>query len=266
MIDTDMKNKVVWITGASSGIGEELVYAYNKLDAKLIISSRNRDELFRVKNNCKNQINVHVLSLDLRDTEQLEYKAKEAQKIFGHVDLLINSAGVSQRSRAMDTAINIEQEIMNINFWGTVALSKGILPYMMANGGGTVAIISSLMGKFGTRQRSAYAASKHALHGYFDSLRTEVFDKNIHISLICPGFIKTNISLNALTGNGHPHGLMDEGQENGMSAAGCAAEIVKAIDQKKEEVYIGGKETKAVLFKRFFPARFSAYLRKAKVT
>ena len=260
-----MKNKVVWITGASSGIGEALVYAYNSAGAKLIISARNRDELFRVKMNCKNQINVHVLSMDLEETGQLADKAAAAEKIFGQIDLLINSGGITQRALALETAIEVEQKIMNINFWGTVALSKAVLPGMIAKGTGKITCISSVVGKFGTPQRSAYAASKHALHGYFDSLRAEVADKNINITLICPGYIKTNISLNAVTADGSKHDVMDQNQENGMSPATCASQIIDAIKNNKEEVYIGGKEIKGVLFKRFFPLRFSKYIRKSKI-
>jgi dehydrogenase/reductase SDR family protein 7B len=260
-----MNTKVIWITGASSGIGEALAYAYNGAGAKLILSARNRDELFRVKSNCKNQINVHILSLDLEDMESLAFKAEQALKIYGKIDLLINSGGISQRSLALDTNSEAEQRIMKINFWGTVALSKAILPAMIQNGGGQIVCISSLVGKFGTKLRSAYAASKHALHGYFDSLRAEVYDKNITVTMICPGFIKTKVSINALTADGSPQGTMDQAQENGMSAAECATEIVKAITQKKEEVYIGGKEVKGVWLKRFFPLRFSKYIRKAQV-
>jgi len=261
-----MKNKVVWITGASSGIGEALVYAYNKLGAKLIISSRNRDELFRVKSNCKEQINVHVLSLDLNESDSLTHKAEDAIRIFGKVDILINSGGISQRSLALSTDLLTEQRIMNVNFWGTVILSKAVLPQMLKNGAGTIVCISSLVGKFGTRYRSAYAASKHALHGYFDSLRIEIENPEIHIMLACPGFIRTNVTINALTSNGSPQGTMDEAQENGMLPAVCAEKIMEAINAKKEEVYIGGKETRGVLLKRFFPRLFSKIIRKAKVT
>ncbi|NQX42052.1 Short-chain dehydrogenase [Pedobacter steynii] len=261
-----MKDKVVWITGASSGIGEALVYAYSQLGARLIISSRNRDELFRVKNGCKNKINVHVLSLDLENTAALADKAEEAIRIFGKVDLLINSGGISQRSLALETELAVEQRLMNVNFWGTVVLSKAVLPLMITNGGGQVVCISSLVGKFGTKLRSAYAASKHALHGYFDSVRSELFDQGIHITMVCPGFIKTKVTLNALTSNGVPQGTMDSAQENGMPAEECAKLIVNAIRLRKEEVYIGGKEVKGVWLKRFFPLRFSKYLRTAKVT
>ena len=261
-----MKNKVVWITGASSGIGEALVYAYDKMGAKLILSARNRDELYRVKTACKSPVNIHVLPLDLENTASLEIKAEEAIRIYGHIDLLINSAGISQRSLALDTKLQTEQRLMDVNFWGTAVLSKAVMQNMIAHGGGKIVCISSLVGKFGTRLRSAYSASKHALHGYFDSLRAEVFDKNIQITIICPGFIKTKVSVNALTADGSPQGTMDSGQENGMLPAECAKQIVPAIQQNKEEVYIGGKETKGIWFKRFFPLRFSKYMRTAKVT
>lgn len=261
-----MKNKIVWITGASSGIGEALVYAYNKIGAKLIISSRNRDELFRVKNNCKNQIDVHVLSLDLQETTLLPQKAEEAIRIYGKIDMLINSGGISQRSLAMETDLATEQRLMTVNYWGTVALSKAILPQMMSQNHGAIVCISSLVGKFGTRYRSAYSASKHALHGYFDSLRIEVDNPNIHIMLACPGFIKTNVTINALTANGIPQGTMDDAQENGMPPHVFAEELMKAIVAKKDEVYIGGKETKGVWIKRFFPKQFNKLIRKAKVT
>ncbi len=261
-----MNNKVIWITGASSGIGEALVYEYNKAGAKLIISSRNRDELFRVKANCKNPVNIHVLSLDLEDTANLNGKAEEAIRIYGRIDMLINSGGISQRGLALETDLETEQRLMNVNFWGTAILSKAVLPNMIANGGGNIVCISSLVGKFGTRMRSAYSASKHALHGYFDSLRSEMYDKKINITIVCPGFIKTKVTLNALTANGSPQGTMDSAQENGMSAEECAKQIVQAVKSNKEEVYIGGKEVKGILFKRFFPLRFSKYLRTAKVT
>ncbi|MBB2146679.1 SDR family oxidoreductase [Pedobacter sp. LMG 31464] len=261
-----MKNKIVWITGASSGIGEALVYAYNKAGVKLIISSRNRDELFRVKSNCKDQINVHVLSLDLADNASLKGKADEAIKIFGKIDILINSGGISQRSLTLETNLETEKRLMDVNFWGTVILSKAVLPQILAQGSGSIVCVSSLVGKFGTRFRSAYSASKHALHGYFDSLRIEIDNPNIHIMLACPGFIKTNVTINAVTANGAAQGTMDDAQENGMLPEVCAEQIVKAIEAKKEEVYIGGKEVKGVLLKRFFPRYFSKIIRKAKVT
>ena len=259
-------SKIVWITGASSGIGEALAYEYFKAGDKLIISGRNRDELFRVKSNCQNSFNVHVFPFDLSETENLKTKADDAIRIFGKIDLLINAGGVSQRGLALETDLKTEQQIMNTNFWGTTVISKAVLPSMIKNGGGKIVVISSLVGKFGTQLRSAYAASKHALHGFFDSLRSEVYDKNIDITIICPGFIKTKVSLNALNADGNAQGVMDDAQENGMSAEECAKQIVTAVNANKEEVYIGGKETKAILLKRFFPKYFSKKIRATKVT
>ncbi len=260
-----MKDKIIWITGASSGIGEALTYEFNKLGAKLIISSRNRDELFRVKSNCINQIDVLVLSLDLEDNASLPAKTTDAVKIFGKIDILINSGGISQRSLALKTDLATEKRFMDINFWGTVILSKAVLPQMLAQGNGSIIAISSLVGKFGTRYRSSYAASKHALHGYFDSLRIEIDNPNIHIMLACPGFIKTNVTINALTADGSAQGTMDDAQENGMLATDFAKQLIKDIKAKKEEVYIGGKEVKGILIKRFFPKLFAKIIKKAKV-
>jgi short-subunit dehydrogenase len=262
----DLKNKIIWITGASSGIGEALCYQLNQLGAKLIISSRNREALYQVKNNCKiNPLDVHVLPLDLENIDSLKELTNEAIKIFNKIDIIIHSGGVSQRSLALETELPVAQRIMNINFWGTIALSQHLLPSMLSKGSGHIVIISSLVGKFGTKFRSAYSASKHALHGYFDSLRTEI-DPNIKITIVCPGFIKTNVTINALTANGTKQNSMDDAQANGMPAEECARQIIKAILSGKEEVYIGGKEKYGVLLKRFLPKLFSRIVKKAKVT
>ncbi|RYG32668.1 MAG: SDR family NAD(P)-dependent oxidoreductase, partial [Chitinophagaceae bacterium] len=175
------------------------------------------------------------------------------------------SGGISQRGLAMETELITEQRLMRVNFWGTVALSKWVIPGMIAQGAGQIVCISSLVGKFGTRYRSAYAASKHAIHGYFDSLRTEVFDKGINITIICPGFIRTNVSINALNSRGEKQGTMDDAQAHGMSPEKFAKIAVSDILSLKEESYIGGKEKLGVLLKRFVPGIFSKILRKAKV-
>ena len=259
--------KIIWITGASSGIGEALVYAYKQQGAKLIISSRNKEKLYEVKAKCEgNPLDIHVLPLDLEKTDTLTEKAIEALKIYGKVDLVIHSGGISQRSLAMETRLDVAQRIMNINLWGTVALSQALIPSMIAAGGGQLVIISSLVGKFGTRFRSAYSASKHALHGYFDSLRAELYADRIRVTIVCPGFIKTQVSVNALVGDGSAQNTMDDAQAKGMASEVCAQKIIQAIEKEKEEVYIGGKETYGVMLKRFAPLLFSKLMRKAKVT
>lgn len=260
------QDKIVWITGASSGIGEALAYELSNRGAKLILSSRRKEALTQVKNKCKNSSNVHIITLDLSKTDQLANKVKEALNLFGHIDYLFNNGGISQRSMAIDTKLEVVRRVMEINFFGSVALTKAILPSMVERQSGHIVVTSSVMGKFGTRLRSSYAASKHALHGYFDSLRQEIYDDNINISLVCPGFIKTNVTKNALEGDGTTHNKMGKGQENGMPADKFVKKLLPKILNKKQEIYIGGKEIWGVYLKRFFPRLLHKILRNAEVT
>lgn len=260
-----MKASVVWITGASSGIGEALVKAYHQDGWKVIISSRKREALEKVKATCQNSETIYILPLDLADSSQFSEIVAEAVKAFGHIDLLINNGGISQRSLALETRLEVDRRIMEIDFFGTIALSKAILPHFVSRKSGHFGVVSSLVGKFGSPYRSSYAAAKHALHGFFDSLRAEIYKENIGVTMICPGFIRTNVSINALTADGTPLNEMDNAQDKGMSPEDCAQAIKKALDRKKEEVLIGGKEVLAVYLKRFFPRVFSKLIRKAKV-
>lgn len=255
---------IVWITGASSGIGEALALAYSRLGVRLILSSRNEEQLHIVRSNCAAPEHVHILPLDLEELSDLPAKAAAAYTIYGKIDILINSGGISQRARAMETDLATEQRLMTTNFWGSTVLAKAVLAEMLQQDSGHIVCISSLVGKFGTPLRSAYSASKHALHGFFDSLRAELPEK-IRITLICPGFIRTQVTINALVADGSAQGTMDEAQANGMSPEACARNIIKAIAAGKQEAYIGGKETLGVLIKRFFPRLFARIIRKAKV-
>ena len=260
-------NKVVWVTGASSGIGEALVYALCREGVRMIVSSRRKNELMRVKKNCPHEIQplIEVLPLDLANSTELDEKVKEAVAFFGKVDILVNNGGVSQRSLVKETMLSVDRKIMEINFFGTIALSKHLLPHMIENKGGHFVNVSSLVGKFGTPYRSGYAASKHALHGFYDSLRAELWKENIKVIMICPGYIKTQVSVNALAGTGENFNQMDKAQASGMEAAVCAQKIIRAIKKEKEEVYIGGIEKYGVYLKRFFPAVFSKIVRKVPV-
>jgi short-subunit dehydrogenase len=260
------QDKIAWITGASSGIGEALAYKLNNRGAKLIISSRRKEALEEVKQKCTNPTDVHIITLDLAQTDQLAAKAEEALNIFGHIDYLFNNGGISQRSEVTDTKLEVIRRVMEINFFGTVALTKAVLPSMIERQSGHIVVTSSVMGKFGTRLRSSYAASKHALHGYFDSLRQEVFDDNINVSLVCPGFIKTNVTKNALEGDGSKHNKMGKGQQNGMPADKFAEKLIPKILKEKEEIYIGGKEIWGVYLKRLFPRLLNKMLRNTEVT
>ena len=257
------KNKIIWITGASSGIGKTLALELSKQQCKLIISSRKKDVLEQVKNECENPDLVKVLPLDLEKYETLSVVAKTAFSLFGNIDILINNGGISQRSLAKKTSVKVDEKIIAINYLGTVALTKAVLPKFIKNNAGHFVVISSIVGKIGTPLRSSYAASKHALHGFFDSLRAEVYENNIKITIACPGFVQTNVSINALTGDGSPQNKMDHATKNGLTPEYFVKKLINAVEAEKEEVYIGGfKEKLAVFTKRFFPKLLSKMIRK----
>lgn len=260
-------HKIIWITGASSGIGKSLAIALSKKQTKLILSSRNEAALNAVKNACEYPENVKVLPLDLENYINLSAKVEAALALFGGVDMLFNNGGVSQRSLAKDTTMEVDKRIMEVNYLGTVALTKALLPHFIDKKGGHFVVITSIVGKIGTPLRSSYAASKHALHGFFDSLRAEVYHYNIKVTLACPGFVQTNVSLNALTADGTPQNKMDGATKNGLTPEVFAEKLLKAVRQEKQEVYIGGfKEKLAVYVKRFFPKLLSKMIRKLAVT
>jgi len=253
--------KVVWVTGASSGIGESLAYALSMAGAKLIISARREAELERVKNQCANPQMVHIVLLDQAMEESVRNAYKEAIKKHGKIDLLFNNGGVSQRAEALQTSFELERQIFEINYFGNILLSKLVTESMIKNGGGHLVITSSLLGKWGFHLRSSYAATKHALHGYYDSLRFETEKSGIHISLIMPGFIATEISKHALDAKGVPTGQMDANQAGGISAEECAKRILAGVAAQKKEFGIGGKEINGLLLRRFFPGLFDRILR-----
>jgi len=259
------KNKVIWITGASSGIGEALAAAFASEGAKLVLSARRREELERVKETLKlNDENAFILPLDLADTSKAEELTTLVIARFGRIDILVSNGGISQRALTKDTSMETDRRIMEVNFFGTIALTKSVLPHLLKQKSGHIVAMSSIAGKFGFYFRSSYSASKHALHGFFESLRMEIYKDNVNVLIVCPGKIKTNISLNAVTGDGKKFNKMDESTEQGLSAKECAAQILKAIATNKEEVFIGGKELRAVWVKRLFPKLFSKMIRKQK--
>jgi len=262
---TQIKNKVAWVTGASSGIGEALAKELSKQGAKVIISARREEALKKVKADCTNSDNVAILTLDLMDIASFEAKVKEALSFFGAIDILYNNGGISQRSMAMETSLEVDRRIMEIDYFGTIALTKAVLPHMIEQQSGHVITTSSLVGKFGSPWRSSYAAAKHALHGFFDSIRTELYNDNIKFTMVCPGFIKTEISVNALGADGKPTGEMDNAQANGMPAAECAKRMIAATKNEKLEVVIGGSEKFGVLLKRILPGVFAKVIRKRSV-
>lgn len=209
---------------------------------------------------------MKIVMLDLEEYSQLSSTVAEAISAFGKIDILVNNGGISQRSLVKDTHILVDKRIMDVNYLGTVALTKAILPHFIENKNGHFVVTTSIVGKIGTPLRSSYAASKHALHGFFDSLRAEHHKDNIAVTLVCPGFVNTNVSINALTGDGTPQQKMGVATQNGIEPERFAKLMAKAIQNKKEEVYISGFiEKLGVYVKRFFPKILSVMIRKLSV-
>jgi dehydrogenase/reductase SDR family protein 7B len=266
MTATKTKN-VYWITGASSGIGRALALELARPGNSILLSGRNLGALSEVKAGViAGGAECEVLAFDALDIESFTEIIKQAIGVFGQIDVLVNNAGVSQRSPALETSPEVEKKLMQINYFSPVALSKALLPHFISQNGGHLVVVSSIAGKFGFSLRSSYAAAKHALHGYFEALRLELRNVPVHVTMVCPGRVKTNVSVNALQGNGKAHSQMDDGQRKGISAESCARQIAKAINNKKYEVLIGGAELIPVYLKRFCPPLFYYLIKKVKPT
>lgn len=259
-------NKVAWVTGASSGIGVEMVRQLAAAGANVILSSRNAEKLEEIRQTLKEPDNHLVLALDLEDSSNFEQLTAQVIAKFGQIDFLFNNGGLSQRSEAGDTPLEVDRRIMEINYFGNVALTKAVLPYMRKQQSGHFIVISSIAGKFGFFLRSAYSASKHALHGFYESLMLEEEKNGLKVTIACPGKINTNISVNALNESGGTHGEMDHNQETGMSSEECVKQLLSAVENNKKEVLIGNKEIKAVTLKRFLPKLFWKVIRKQSAT
>ncbi len=248
------KDKVVWITGASSGIGKELALALADLGAKLVLSSRGKDALEAIKTDKDlSDERCLILPIDLSDIGDADAKVELVLQHFGRIDYLINNGGISQRSYAYETGVDVDRMVFETNFFGTIALTKAVLPVMIKQGSGHLSATSSIVGKFGFPLRSAYSASKHALHGFFESVRAEVADKGIKVAMIIPGRILTQISVNAVTKDGSRHGELDKGQAEGMKADRAAQKILMGLANEKKEILVGGKELLMVHIRRFLP-------------
>jgi short-subunit dehydrogenase len=250
-----MKDKVVWITGASSGIGEALAYVFSAAGARLLLSARRTEELERVKAACANPGSTRVLPMDLLDPDSFEERIREAIGAFGQVDILIHNGGVTQRGYVADTEISVQRQVMELDYFSYVALTKAMLPHFVERKSGHFVVMSSVMGKIGTPMRSAYAAAKHALHGFFDCLRAEVAAMNIKVTVLTPGYIRTNISQHAVTKDGSVLGQTSENIEKGFPVDRAAAQMMRAIRKGRFEAYIGRRsmEWVAVVLNRLAP-------------
>lgn len=253
----NLSDKVIWVTGASSGIGEAIAKELSKKKCKLILSSRRKEELERVAIGLGlPETDVMILPIDLEQHQLAEEWTQQVIDKYGKIDVLINNGGVSQESLALDTNAKVEQKIMNINYFGNVALTKAVAKIMQQQKSGKIAVTTSILGKFGLPGLTTYAASKHALYGFYDSLRLELRKDNISILLVAPGFINTNVTLNAITSDGSTFNKNSPAQQNGMKTDVFAKKFIKALTSNRNHKYIGSKELLAVPFKTFFPNIF----------
>ena len=266
MTKKSLNAKVVWITGASSGLGEALAMLFAKHGAQVVLSARRPDELERVLNQMINTERHLVLPLDVTDSKAITAAHAQIIEQKGRIDWLINNAGVSQRALICDTTEQTDRRIMELDYFAPVALTRHVLPAMLKQGSGHVVFVSSVAGLLGTQYRASYSAAKGAIHLWANSLRAEVASKGIEVAVIFPGFVKTNVSIAALTGNGEALGTMDDAQANGLTSIEFAEQAVEALMAGQEYIVIGGlKEKVGVWLSRVSPALMYKLIRKSKV-
>ena len=257
--------RTVWISGATSGIGKAVAEACHQRGDRLILSARKSGDLDRLRA-ALGATDALIAPFDLGHTDGLSDLVSRIWKEASGVDVVVHSGGISQRSRLIDTDPAVDRRMMEVNYFGTLAFTRALLPHMIAAGGGHFAVVTSLMGLFSAPMRSGYAGAKHAMHGWFEALRAEHHSNGIRVTLVSPGFVRTAISLNALTADGTPQGTMDEATDQGISAERCAAAILRGIDRNKALVTPGKKEVLGYWLSRFAPGILRRVARSAKVT
>jgi dehydrogenase/reductase SDR family protein 7B len=261
-----VQNKVIWITGASGGIGEALARELAADGARLILSARRKSELERVRASLANSTQHLLLPLDITDSAAVTLALHTIKQQIGGLDWLINNAGVSQRALITDTTSDTDRKLFEVDYFAQINLTRQALPLLLADGGGKVVFISSVAGLVGTQYRGSYSAAKAALHLWANSLRAEMFEQGLSVATIFPGFVKTDVSRHALTGDGSTLGQMDDAQANAMSAEAFAEQAVKALLKGKNYIVIGGlKERLAALVSRLSPELLYKIIRKSKV-
>ncbi|MDZ4669100.1 MAG: SDR family oxidoreductase [bacterium] len=260
-------NKTIVITGASSGIGKALAQQMAQPGSHLILAARNLDKLQDVMQVCiKNGAKCDCFFLDIASEASIKDFAEKLFQKFKVIDVLVNNAGISQRSQAEETSLAVDRRIMEVNFFGQVGLTKSLWPLLINSTHANIVLISSVVGTFGFPQRSAYSASKHALEGFFESWFLENTRKNIHFTTVSPGRIQTNISESALKADGTQHQVMDAGQINGIPAEVCAAKIVAGIAKNKRKIYVVQQEMVLIILRKLLPYFFFKLVKKLKLS
>lgn len=266
-VSMDFQEQLIWITGASSGIGEGLAKALSRRGARLVLSARRMEELARVRGECAYPEKVWIYQMDMTEHDRIPAVVEQVLRQHGPVDILINNAGMTSRGLAKDTLLSVDKKMMDLNYFGPVALTKALLPQFIERKKGMIIVISSVVGKFGTPLRSSYSPSKHALQGFFDCLRGELYPFGVRVVVVIPGYVKTDITLKGLKGDGSPMAEMGHGQSHAITTGDFSERMLKALDSSREEILIGGiREMGGVYLKRFFPRLLSRVLRRAKLT
>jgi short-subunit dehydrogenase len=257
-------SQTIWITGASSGVGEGMATVFHREGADLILSGRREDELERVKASCVDGPgSVTVVPFDITDATARASAAQSVLDQFERIDILVNNAGIGQRSLAKETSLDVDRRVMEVDFFGPIALTKLVLPRMIEQQGGHMIVTSSVAGKHAVPFHTTYCAAKHALHGWFDTLRIEHLNDNIAVTLLVIAGIRSNVFQHALTGDGTEYGRSDWGDDVGMTAEDCAERVVEAIVNREPEVLISIEEAKqALLLKDKDPAQFTQRMAK----
>jgi short-subunit dehydrogenase len=249
----EFKGKHIWITGASSGIGSSLAKQMNALGAVVIVSARREEKLLHLKEECEHPENMIIIPLDITDQPSIEDAVRRVRQLKG-LDLVVHNAGIAQKGRVIENDMEVDRRIMETNYFGTVALTKAIMPLFVEQGYGWFGVVSSFAGVLGIPSRSAYAASKHALHGFFESLKAESMSCKIDVSFIIPGFINTNITVKGLNGNGEPCGKLEKSHELGMSSDQCAQKMIEGFRKRRRCILVGRKEVILIYIHRIYPS------------
>ena len=254
MQNTIFKDQVVWVTGASSGIGAAMARDFAKRGAKVILTARRVERLQELANELGP--NAKILPADLGILSELPVLAEKATALFGRIDVLFNNAGYSQRSFVADTPFEFEKKVVEVDLLSPMALTKAVLPQMMARKSGRILVTSSLMGYLELPGNATYSCVKHALNGYFYSLAYEVQQHGILVQVIEPGFVKTEVTLSAITASGKPHGKMDATHAKAMSAEEFSRRTFKKLEKNKAEIIVAGPERFAVYVRWWFPCLY----------
>ncbi|CAN9505721.1 unnamed protein product [Ophioblennius macclurei] len=260
-----VQDAVVVITGASSGLGKECAKVFHAAGARLVLCGRDAGRLQQVVQELttspadpkKKTYTPNTVIFDLADTDTVDRAAEEIMRCYGQVDVLINNAGISYRGNILETHISVQRDVMETNYFGPIALTQALLPFMVRRRSGHIVVISSVQGKIAIPFRSAYAASKHATQAYFDCLRAEIERYQIPVTVVSPGYIRTNLSLNAVTGDGSKYGVLDKATAAGRDPTDVAHAILEAVRHKSKDVVLAGASpTLAIYLRTLWPALF----------